>query len=136
MIKIFAVLAPVVAASALIGLHAGARPARPAPRPAQSAAPCPRPADPIAIKNVIISEDPIIAGTRVSGTVIATCNVAAVTAQVGTYRIGVPKRSPGIFQTSVDVPHFVWPGRFTLIVTAIRTDGATVRTSMPIELRW
>ena len=115
---------------------ADAQTAQPTARPAAHATPCPRPADPIVIENIIISEDPIVAGTRVSGTVIATCNVAAVTAQVGTYRIGVPKRSPGIFETSVDVPRFVWPGHFTLIVTAIRTDGASVHTSMPIELRW
>jgi hypothetical protein len=97
---------------------------------------CAKPRDPIAIRSVQISEDPIRAGTIVSGTVLATCNVAAVTAQIGTYRIGVPKTSPGVFQTTVDVPHFLWPGHFTLVVTAIRTDGATVQTSVPIELRW
>ena len=99
-------------------------------------APCPGPADPIAIRSVRLSEDPIRAGTTVSGIVLATCNVAAVTAQVGTYRIGVPKTSPGVFRTSVAVPHILWPGRFTLVVTAIRTDGAKVQTRLPIELRW
>jgi hypothetical protein len=98
--------------------------------------PCPGPADPIAIRSVRLSEDPIRAGTTVSGIVLATCNVAAVTAQVGTFRVGVPKTSPGVFRTTVDVPHFLWPGRFTLVVTAIRTDGAKVQTSLPIELRW
>lgn len=97
---------------------------------------CPKPADPIAIRSVRLSENPIRAGTTVSGTVLATCNVAAVTAQVGTYRIGVPKTAPGVFRTTVDVPHFFWPGHFTLVVTAIRTDGASVHTNVPIELRW
>ena len=98
--------------------------------------PCPRPADPIKIQSVRLSEDPIRVGTSVSGTVIATCNVAAVTAQVGTFRIGVPKRSPGVFQTIVKVPRLVWPGHFKLIVTAIRADGFSIHTTMPIVVTW
>jgi hypothetical protein len=98
--------------------------------------PCPKPGDPIAINDVRISEAPIRAGSTVSGTVLATCNVAAVTAQVGTYRIGVPKAAPGVFRTTVHVPRFVWPGHFALVVTAIRTDGATVSKTMPIDVRW
>lgn len=75
-------------------------------------------------------------GEIVSGTVLATCNVAAVTAQVGTYRIGIPKVGVGVFKTSVHVPFLLLPRKMTVIVTAIRTDGATVQTRMPIELRW
>ena len=100
------------------------------------ATPCPKPADPIAIQSVRLSEDPIRAGTSVSGTVIATCNVAAVTAQVGTFRIGFPKRSPGVFQTTVKVPRLAWPGRFDLVVTAIRTDGYSIHESIPIVVTW
>lgn len=106
--------------------------ASPSPKPTL----CPRPADPIAIRSVRLSEDPIRAGTSVSGTVIATCNVAAVTAQVGTFRIGVPKRSPGIFQTTVKVPRLAWPGHFKLVVTAIRTDGYSIHESIPIVVSW
>jgi hypothetical protein len=97
---------------------------------------CPKPADPIKIQSVRISEDPIRVGTSVSGTVIATCNVAAVTAQVGTFRIGVPKRSPGVFQTTVKVPRLAWPGHFKLIVTAIRTDGFSIHETIPIVVTW
>ena len=106
--------------------------ASPAPKPTL----CPKPADPIAIRSVSISENPIRVGTSVSGTVVATCNVASVTAQVGTFRIGVPKRSPGIFQTTVKVPRLAWPGRFKLIVTAIRTDGYSIHESIPIVVTW
>ena len=120
LIKIFAVLALAVA---LAGTTTATRA-------------CPKPADPIAIQSVHISENPIRAGSHVEGTVIATCNVAAVTAQVGTFRVGLAKRSPGVFHTAVDVPHLVWPGHFKLVVTAIRTDGATVSTTLPIEVRW
>src|SRR5438128_1534799 len=91
---------------------------------------CPKPAEPIAIQAVHISENPIRAGSHVSGTVIATCNVAAVTARVGTFRVGLAKTSPGVFHTTVDVPHFVWPGHFQLVVTAIRADGSTVSTTL------
>lgn len=97
---------------------------------------CPKPDDPIAIEAVTLSSDPIRAGRPVSGKVLATCNVAAVTAQVGSYRIGVPKVAPGDFETTVVVPRFVLPGRFTLVITAIRTDGATVQTRVPISIRW
>lgn len=114
----------------------GEAPSAPVATPSPAATVCPKPADPIAIQSVQLSENPIHPGSRVSGTIVATCNVAAVTAQVGTFRIGVPKTSPGIFQATVDVPHFIWPGRFRLVVTAMRTDGATVSTTIPIDLRW
>lgn len=121
-------IATLAIAAAVVGTHAtGQAVSRPS---------CPKPKDPIAIQSVWLSESPIRAGTKVSGEVHATCNVAAVTAQVGTYRIGVPKTSPGVFRTTVDVPTLVWPGRFDLVVTAIRTDGATVRTTVPIDVRW
>jgi len=112
---------------ACIGGHGAARADAPA---------CPKPGDPIAIQSVSLSVDPIRTGRPVSGTVLATCNVASVTAQVGSYRISVPKVAPGVFQTTVDVPRFILPGRFTLVITAIRTDGASVQTSMPIRIRW
>jgi len=111
-------------------------PFAPVPNASPAATVCPKPADPIAIRSVQLSENPIHPGSAVSGTIVATCNVAAVTAQVGTFRIGVPKTSPGIFHTTVNVPHFIWPGRFRLVVTAIRTDGATVSRTIPIDVRW
>jgi len=104
--------------------------------PAPKATLCPKPADPIAIRSVRLSENPIKAGTSVSGTVIATCNVAAVTAQVGTFRVGMAKRSPGVFQATIKVPRIALPGRFRLIVTAIRTDGFSIHESIPIVVTW
>lgn len=101
-----------------------------------AAAGCPRPGDPISIESVALSDNPMHTGETVSGTVWATCNVAAVTAEVGTYRIGIPKVGVGLFRTSVRVPTFMWPRKLTLVVTAIRTDGATVATQVPIEVRW
>ena len=124
-------------AAALAGPDADKTSAAPASASAHAeTTPCPKPADPIKIQSVSISENPIRVGTSVSGTVIATCNVAAVTAQVGTFRIGVPKRSPGVFQTIVKVPRLVWPGHFKLIVTAIRTDGFSIHETIPIVVTW
>lgn len=123
-------------AVALSAFAAGGFAPAPTPSASATATPCPRPADPIAIESVRISEDPIRAGTSVSGTVVATCNVAAVTAQVGTFRVGLAKRSPGLFETTVKVPRLILPGHFDLVVTAIRTDGFSIRTSIPIVVRW
>ncbi len=108
----------------------------PAAHPSAAPTACPKPDDPITIHSVELSQNPIRAGTAVSGVVLATCNVAAVTAQVGSYRINLPKTSPGVFRTTVNVPHLIWPGHFKLVVTAIRTDGATVSETIPIEVRW
>ena len=101
-----------------------------------ASAPCPKPQDPMKIESITLSDNPIHTGEYVSGTVLATCNVAAVTATVGSYRIGVPKIAAGTFRTTVKVPYFVWPGHFTVVVTAIRADGATIQTQVPIEVRW
>jgi len=129
----------IACASGIAAAGPGPNAAKPASAPASpSASPtrCPKPADPIAIQSVRISESPIRPGTSVSGTVIATCNVAAVTAQVGTFRIGLTKRSPGHFQTTFRVPRLALPGHFKLIVTAIRTDGFSIHESIPIVVAW
>jgi hypothetical protein len=118
------------AASAVAALLVCSAPALPARYP------CPPPDGPIAIESISLSENPIRTGRTVSGTVTATCNVAAVTAAVGTFRIGVPKVAPGLFRTSVFVPLLILPGNYTLVVTAIRTDGATVHTELPVQVRW
>ena len=124
-------IAVMLVATATLARAAGSGTVAPSPSPTL----CPKPADPIEIRSVSISEDPIRPGTSVSGMVVATCNVAAVTAQVGTFRVGLPKRSPGIFETTVKVPRLVWPGHFDLVVTAIRTDGLSIRRTIPIVVR-
>jgi hypothetical protein len=102
------------------------------PRPAYA-----RPNDPMIIEYVDLSENVMRAGDVVTGTVITTVNVAAVTAQAGTYRISLPKVSPGTFRTTVAVPHlWAWDWRGDVTVTAIRTDGATIERTVPIEVHW
>jgi hypothetical protein len=89
------------------------------------------------IQYVALSENDMHAGDTVTGTVITTVNVAAVTAQAGGYRISLPKIAPGTFRTTVLVPRlWDWDWRGDVTVTAIRTDGATIERSVPIEVRW
>jgi hypothetical protein len=96
-----------------------------------------RPDDPIAIQTVVLSEHDMRAGDTVTGIVITTVNVAAVTAQAGGYRVSLPKVAPGTFRTSVQVPRlWDWDWRGDVTITAIRTDGATVEAAIPVEIRW
>ena len=96
-----------------------------------------RPNDPIVIQWVALSENDMHAGDSVTGTVITSVNVAAVTAQAGTYRLSVPKIGPGTFRKTMQVPRlWDWDWRGSVTITAIRTDGATVETNIPIEVRW
>jgi hypothetical protein len=96
-----------------------------------------RPNDPMSIERVQLSERDMRAGDSVTGTVITTVNVAAVTAQAGTYRISLPKIAPGTFRTTVQVPRlWSWDWRGNVVITAIRTDGATIEASVPVEVRW
>jgi hypothetical protein len=97
---------------------------------------CPRPTDPIAIQSIGLSSNSIQTGRPVTGTIVATCNVAAMTARVGTYQIGVPKVAPGLFRTTIVVPPVVFPGRYVVVFTAIRTDGATLSKNISVEVHW
>jgi hypothetical protein len=92
---------------------------------------------PIAIKSITLSDNPMRARESVTGTVVTTLNVASVTAQAGTFRVSVPKVSPGKFQTTVQVPRlFWWSWRGNVAVRAIGSDGASVEQDVPIEVKW
>jgi len=96
-----------------------------------------RPKDPVAIDRIIVSQNPMHAGSSVTGTVITTANAAAVTAQAGTYRINLPKVAPGTFRVTVVVPRlWWWDWRGNVTVTAIRSDGAKVTRDIPVEVLW
>jgi hypothetical protein len=130
------VLGVALVATAGLAARESAPNQRPIAAPAAKATQCPRPGDPIRIDAVEISDNPMTMGETVSGTVLATCNVAAVTAQIGSYRVGIPKVGVGVFKTTVRVPFVLLPGKFVVVVTAIRTDGFTVSSYLPIEVRW
>ncbi|MBC5808493.1 MAG: hypothetical protein DLM53_10830 [Candidatus Eremiobacter antarcticus] len=91
--------------------------------------------DPIRIESIALSSDTVRGGEVASAKVITTSNAASVTARIGTYVVSVPKTAPGVFALSVTVPHVLIPGQtVNVVVTAIRTDGASVQRSVPIRV--
>jgi len=94
------------------------------------------PADPIRITSVSYAPSEVRRGEVVVAHVICSSNAAAVTAQVGTVRVLFVKTAPGTFQTRIRVPssRFFRP-RQTVVVTAIRADGATAQRTLSIDIR-
>jgi hypothetical protein len=91
--------------------------------------------DPVAITAVSYVPHQIKPGDTVLAQVTCTSNVAAVTAQVGNFRVPLAKRAPGIFQTHIYVPRPLPFGPHqTVVVTAIRADGATVQRTFSIDI--
>jgi hypothetical protein len=91
--------------------------------------------DPVRITGVTFSPAQPRRGDKVEAQVVCTSNAAAVTAQVGTVRVNVPKQAPGIFRTSLQIPElpFYSPHQ-TVVITAIRTDGATTKRTIAVDL--
>jgi len=93
-------------------------------------------ADPVRITSVVFDPSHPAAGDTVSAQIVCTSNAAAVTAKVGTIVVNVPKRAPGIFRTTLRVPDLLlYSAHQTVIITAIRTDGAKTQRSISVDLR-
>jgi len=93
--------------------------------------------DPVRILSVILSSDTLQGGDVAFARVLTTSNVAALTARIGTYQVNVPKVAPGMFALSITVPRVYLPGHHAVIVvTAIRTDGATTQRLVPIDVSY
>jgi hypothetical protein len=93
------------------------------------------PTDPVRIVSVVLSSYDVHAGDAVFARVVTTSNAAALTAQVGTYRIRVPRVAPGIFETSLNVPRVVVPHhKVAILLTAIRADGATAHRTVSVNV--
>lgn len=91
--------------------------------------------DPIRIASVTLSADEVRGGDIASARVITTSNAAALTARIGTYQVNVPRIAPGVFSIAITVPHLPVRNQLVdIIVTAIRSDGATARTSVPLKV--
>jgi hypothetical protein len=93
--------------------------------------------DPVRITSVSLSAQTLHSGDVVTAHVVTTSNAAAVTAQVGTFRVLIPKTKPGIFESAMVVPSvpFIFRTTHQIVFTAIRTDGASVSRSLSIKLR-
>ncbi len=91
--------------------------------------------DPIRIDSVTLSADDVRGGDIASARVITTSNAAALTARIGTYQVNVPRVAPGIFSIAIAVPHLPLRNHMVdIIVTAIRSDGATAQTTVPLKV--
>jgi len=91
--------------------------------------------DPVRITAINFSPSEPKRGDIVTAQVTCSSNAAAVTVAVGTIRVSVPKKAPGIFRAQLHVPTFaLYPAHQTVIVTAIRTDGATVQRTVSVDI--
>ncbi len=93
------------------------------------------PTDPVRIVSVVLSSYDVHAGDPVFARVVTTSNAAALTAQVGTYRVHVPRVAPGIFETTLNVPRVVVPHhKVVILLTAIGADGATSHRTVSVNV--
>lgn len=91
--------------------------------------------DPVRIDSIVLSADDVRGGDLASARVTTTSNAAALTARIGTYQVSVPRVAPGIFEISMKVPRLPVAGQtVNIIVTAIRSDGATVQRTIPVRV--
>ncbi|MDQ6824118.1 MAG: hypothetical protein M3007_01485 [Candidatus Eremiobacteraeota bacterium] len=91
--------------------------------------------DPVRIDSIVLSSDDVRGGDLASARVTTTSNAAALTARIGTYQVSVPRVAPGIFEMSMKVPRLPVAGQtVNIIVTAIRSDGATVQRTIPVRV--
>lgn len=124
-------LAPAVAA-ALVLSASGVRAADDLP----AGVPYASNTDPVRITAIKFFPSQPRPGDMVDAQITCTSNAAAVTAQVGHVRVNVPKKAPGIFRTRLHVPELPFTtGHQTVIITAIRTDGATAKRTVSVDVR-
>jgi hypothetical protein len=94
------------------------------------------PADPIAIESVQLSSAVIRAGDLATGRVLTTSNAAAMLARVGTYQVNVPRIDVGTFALTMRVPKLLLPSyRATIVLIAIRADGATAEQIVSVKIQ-
>ncbi len=107
------------------------------PEPVPSGVPFAADTDPVKIVSVSLSSTEFHPGDLFTGRVITTSNAAAVTAQVGSIRVGVPRIAIGKFRLSMQLPNVPLPiGRQKLIITAVRRDGAHATRSVDVRVDW
>ena len=89
------------------------------------------------IVSLSLSAKTVKAGGTISGSVIASSNVASVELRVVTYSYNMTKVAPGEFVASVRIPKIarVFPGTYALNVIARNTRGDETRASTSITIR-
>jgi hypothetical protein len=123
----------VLFATIVAGVTAHVQPRASLPPGVQYAAP----SDPVRIESIHLSSDVVRAGDLASGRVLTTSNAAAMLARVGSYQVNVPRVNVGTFALSVRVPRFPLPVyHATIIVIAIRADGATAEQTVSLKVHY
>jgi hypothetical protein len=123
----------VLLATVVAGLTPHVQPGAPLPPGVPYAAP----GDPVRIESVQLSSNDVKAGDVASGLVITTSNAAAMLARVGSYQVNVPRVNIGTFALSVRVPWFPLPVyHTTIVVIAIRADGATAQQTVSLKVHY
>ncbi|MDE2571904.1 MAG: hypothetical protein KGM44_05195 [bacterium] len=94
------------------------------------------PGDPPRIFRLEISDDTVTPGETVSGKVVTTTNVAAVTARIATMSMRLRRDDFGVFTLTYRVPHlpFFLKRDYQIVVTAATADGRTATASLPISV--
>lgn len=121
-------------------------PATPVPAPtpflAPAGAPLPQPLAlapdaPPQILAIQLSDPVFHSGELVSGTVITSTNVAAVQLRMGTYIIGIPRTTFGVFRMSYRMPHFSFFAYKTYHaqLVALNAAGAIAERDLTIPIR-
>jgi hypothetical protein len=94
------------------------------------------PSDPVAIESVVLSSDVVQGGDLATGRVLTTSNAAAMLARVGSYQVNVPRVDVGTFALTMRVPKMLLPSyRATIVLIAIRADGATAEQTVSVKIR-
>jgi len=92
--------------------------------------------EPVRITAVAFDPEHPSAGDTVRAQITCTSNAAAVTARVGSIVVNVPKKAPGIFQTTLQLPSLpFYSSHQDVVITAIRTDGAKTQRTISVDLR-
>ena len=92
--------------------------------------------DPVRITSLTYWPAHVERGGTVVARVVCTSNAAAVTAKVGSVVVNLPKQAPGIFRARLHVPLLpFYSSHQSVIITAIRTDGATTHKTLSVDVR-
>jgi hypothetical protein len=109
---------------------------QPSPAALPPGVPYAGPNDPIAITSVDLSSDVVQAGSLATGRVLTTSNAAAMLARVGSYQVNVPRVDIGTFLLTMRVPKLFFPSyKATIVLIAIRADGATAEQTVSVKVR-
>jgi hypothetical protein len=89
------------------------------------------------IVSLALSSNVVKSGGMLSGSVIASSNVASVEVRVVIYSFNMTKIAPGEFALTARIPRIpkIWRKTYELVVIARNTRGDETRRSTPITIR-